>query len=189
VSRVAAAALAAVLVLLTGCARTIEAERRANVDRTWRETVDLGDRSVSALLALHPDLTLVEVDGDFSGESWIDCSGSIVGNAVSPTEIIWSTLRDVEVQPVRETASLADSLADWWVGEGWQETQTLDQDGGHLTDLVHGDYSIGIISDAVIPEHRPPIVRIIVDSPCVPAPEQMIDWTPPADAPTSTPGP
>jgi hypothetical protein len=75
------------------------------------------------------------------------------------------------------------------VGEGWQETQTLDQDGGHLTDLVHGDYSIGIISDAVIPEHRPPIVRIIVDSPCVPAPEQMIDWTPPADAPTSTPGP
>jgi hypothetical protein len=180
----AGAATTAVALLLTGCAETVERERRALVDATWRETVTLADQAVSALLDLHPELTLTEVDGDFTGEDWSDCSRSITGNAVSPTEIMWSSRRDVQVDPSRETASLADDLAEWLVAQGWEQGEARSHEGGHRNGLFRDSYGITLLSTTETPTDRLPTIQLLVYSPCIRAPERMLDWATPAPTPT-----
>jgi hypothetical protein len=98
----------------------------------------------------------------------------------------------VEIEPPRETAGLAEALATRFEEHGWLVLDVRDHNGGQTISLnrdsgLRDDYDVSIIFQEVEPTNRPAQVRIIVNSPCVRAPERMIDWATPTPTPAGSP--
>jgi hypothetical protein len=187
-------AAAVALVLLVGCGGgPSQEERRAGVDQGWRVAVGAVDEAVGRLTEEFPEIAFVPFIDPFLSvpeTRWSDCSGSISGNAVSPTAVQWTARRDVRVEPPQETASLADGLAAFLAADGWEgrdDTQTSD-DGGYRVRLGRDGFQLSIMGDTTIAADGIATMRILVYSPCLYAPERMIDWTPPT-GPAPTPSP
>jgi hypothetical protein len=100
-------------------------------------------------------------------------------------------LRDVRVEPPRETASLADGLAASLAADGWvgRKDPVTSDDGGYRVRLGRDGFQLLILGDTRIATDGAATIGILVYSPCLYAPERMIVWTPPSGPPPTPPPP
>lgn len=177
---------------LSGCTSgPSEAELEAQSDLAWRTTVGTSEQAITRLPELFPDVAFTRNDFPEQHDRWTDCSSSSQGDAIDPAAIQWSSLRQVLVEPPRETATFARALVDSYVADGWtasDEQVAGEEDESLAFDLRREGYVISVIAVNTPSESLAPLVRVITVSPCVDAPERMGDrpWQP---GPTEPPAP
>jgi hypothetical protein len=181
---------------VTGCTSgPSEAELEAQSDLAWRMTVGTSEQVIARLPELFPEVSFTRNDFPEQHDRWTDCSSSSQGNAINPTAIQWSSLRQVLVDPPRETATFARALADSYVADGWtvsEERQSGEAEEGFAVDLHREGYRVNVKAVNTPSEELAPLVRVITVSPCVDAPDRMGDrpWKPgPTEPPAATASP
>jgi hypothetical protein len=172
---------------LAACGGLGEEERRTGVDLGWRTTVDAADQAVDRLPDLFPTLEFVPFQDPVlpaAETRWSDCSSASAADAISPDEIQWTSRRGVRVEPAQETATLVDELATALAADGWEADEPEGADDAHRVWLRRDGITLSLLADTVIQADGTATIRVLAYSPCLFAPERMIDWTPPTDAPT-----
>lgn len=181
------------IVGLSGCASgPSEAELNAQSDLAWRTTVGTSEQAIARLPGLFPDVSFTRNDFPEHHDRWADCSASSQGDAIDPAAIQWSSLRQVIVDPPRETTTFARALVDSYVADGWtasEERVAGASDESFAVDLQLDQYVMSIKAVNTPSETLAPIVRVITYSPCLDAPDRMGDrpWQPgPTEPPPAT---
>lgn len=181
------------IVGMAGCASgPSEADLEAQSDLAWRTTVGTAEQAIARLPALFPDVAFTRNDVPAEDDYWSDCSSSSQGNAIDPAAIQWTSLREVLVEPPRETATFARALVDSYVADGWTasgERVAGEADQSIAYDLRREGYVISIKAVNTPSESLAPLVRVITYSPCLDAPDRMGDrpWQPgPTEPPPVT---
>lgn len=180
------------IVGMAGCASgPSESELEAQSDLAWRTTVGTSEQAIGRVPALFPDVAFTRHDVPEEDDYWSDCSSSSQGNAIDPTAIQWSSMREVVVDPPRETATFARALVDSYVADGWtasDEELGGAEDDGLAIDLRREGYGMRVLATNIPSETLAPLVRVITHSPCLDAPDRMGDrpWQP---GPTEPPAP
>lgn len=176
-----------------GCASgPADADLEAQSDLAWRTTVGTSEQAIARLPELFPDVQFTRNDVPEDHDRWLDCSSSSAGEAMDPSAIAWQSLRQVIVDPARETATFGRALVDSYVAEGWtaSEDRVTGEAGESLAfDLRRDGYVMTVVSVTTPDASLAPLVRVTTFSPCLDAPDRMGDrpWKPgPTEPPPAT---
>ena len=158
----------------------------ANSDAVQATAFTTADHAADLIRTLNPDLRL-ELDFDPRRDNeWYDCEDEPRADTDPPKLIQWHAYHTFYVEPRRETATLIDPIVQELVAEGWTTGQESKGNGGRSVDLARDGYNlkVGGVTEG-LPD-RVSTVGIRVFSPCIEAPEGILDWKPTA-SPTPTP--
>ncbi|HEY0216849.1 MAG TPA: hypothetical protein VGC57_10700 [Cellulomonas sp.] len=187
--------MAAVLGATAGCAGPSQEALWASSDLAYDTTVGTSQQAIDRIPVLFPDVAFERNDFPEDEDFWADCSSSSQGSALHPTAIQWSSLRQVLVDPPRETASIAAALVETYRADGWVVIDDEARDGGQAHELRRGGYGMTVLSVTEPSENLAALVRVMTYSPCLDAPENMGEWqwrpgptAPPTPAPSSAEG-
>ncbi len=169
-------AVVAVIGATAGCAARIQEDLRAKADLAYDTTVGTSQQAIDRIPVLFPDVVFERNDFPEDQDHWTDCSSSSQGNALHPTAIQWSSLRQVLVEPQRETASIAAALVETLRADGWVLVDDEARDGGQAHDLRRGEYGMTILSVTEPSENLAALVRVMTYSSCLDAPDDMGKW-------------
>ncbi|MFF1527950.1 hypothetical protein [Cellulomonas sp. NPDC058312] len=165
---------------LSGCATgPSEDEREAASDLAWRTSVGTAEQAIGRLPALFPEVEFTRNDFPEDFDHWADCSSSSPGSATDPTAIQWLSLRQVLVDPPRETETFGRALVEAYVAEGWtlpEERPAREDDPSVEVDLRRDGYVLTVLWVTTPDAGLAPLVRVSTVSPCLDAPERMGDW-------------
>ncbi len=173
-------ALIVTTLALTGCDPSQE-EIITSSDNVHAQTFALAEQAVQVSRDLHPDVGFdVLYDKQFD-DRWSNCGESPRSDADPPKAIQWIDYRTLYIDPPRETVSLIDAVVAAFVADGWitgndsiNRTATGDGRGVYLR---KGGYTVSLGGQAAMTiEDYAYSLDINVYSPCIVAPDDILDW-------------
>lgn len=183
----------AALVGLVGCTSdqqepSMDQTAVATNSETTRTTAfTTADHTADLIRTLNPDLQL-ELDFDpRRDQRWYNCSeDTTAGDEVPPKFIQWIAERNFYLEPHRETASLVEPIARRLVADGWTARPTPGGGEASSITLDKDGFVVTVGGETEASADRVSTIGLDVASPCIPAPDNILDWKATA-SPTPTP--
>ncbi len=187
------AALLIATLALTGCGPSQE-EIITSSDNVHAQTFALAEQGVSIVRDLNPDLDFDLRYVARRDDRWSNCGESPRSDTEPPKAIQWIDNRMLNTAPPRETVSLIDAVVAAFVADGWtagndsiNRTATGDGRGVYLR---KSGYTIALDGQTGMTiEDYAYSLNIHVYSPCIIAPDDILDWKPGDIPPMPTPPP
>ncbi len=172
-------ALTATLALyLAGCGPTRE-EIVTSSQTVHAQTFSIADRAAQTIRDQNPDLAFDLNYLARRDDRWHSCSDTPRRSDEPPRAIQWSDTRHLDLTAPRETATLIDRAATVFVSSGWTLGNDAVGNGGRTVYLHNDGYtlSLGGLTEESLPTVAP-YLRVSVSSPCIIAPDDVLDWKP-----------
>ncbi|WP_448061461.1 hypothetical protein [Cellulomonas hominis] len=172
------AGLGLAALVLAGCGPSQE-EIITSSDNVHAQTFTLAEQATQTARDLNPDLTLNLSYDARRDDRWYDCSDTPRADTQPPKVIMWIDDRWLYVDPPRETASLIDPIVAAFVADGWtagNDSLSSTSHGGRVVYLRKGGYTLSLGGETELIEGYTHSLTIHVFSPCVTAPDNLLDW-------------
>lgn len=195
---VVAAAVVVLVGVVGGCGRDPDpVQVQADADLAFAIAVGSSAQAMTRLSELYPDVPFHrDPEMDRHLDTWSDCSSSPAGSRLHPTAIVWASVRDVTVEPKRETVTLAEGLVESLVLDGWTRGYDSIHQYAQAFHVSRDGFAMKVSGVLEPGEDHASYVRVITYSPCIDGPENHGQWEwspgptePPWPSPTPTIGP